>query len=554
MKFTQKEIDTFNEIIDDEYEAYLNSYMLDASLEDFDDFINSSDFSKHSKYSKNKKDRLIEFYRMKDSGETVEVKGSKSPRSSRSSRSSHSSHSNSTSFSYPTSSPHSSKSSSSKSSSSTTGSPRLGPVSPLPHVEFVSEEDMEEFDRIYGDYLDHYSRLGVDDPTDDQVEIYIDSHEKQMTPEFRERFLRYTRSERKFRIKSLSPSPRADSERSSMDSTELVTGKKNSKYTLLLNCCHGELPVENKKKLEHIKNPISHLNRLIQGAQLCFTYMDRKDVIDIFSGLTSHSYNTLNDDNIDTVKKIILGLNAVKEHSNPTTNIDLLHRKNQFHNTLQFVKTRVNEYILNKEWSINYKPVPKTTPHNKVEDVNGLYFVCETTFVVPYDIVYVDNPKYDNSHFNFQTNQITYPAFYNILTCPIFQQYNNWMLDDKYPHGVPVYDDWAYVYGIRDVAMLKMIYETNAYSLYHYLSEIPHVSMIDNSCESHSLYNEVRKLKVLRESYRKLGPKVGKKLVRETTKKIYRMESQLKSKARGKKTNKKRKQKRRTRKQRSKKI
>jgi hypothetical protein len=119
------------------------------------------------------------------------------------------------------------------------------------------------------------------------------------------------------------------------------------------------------------------------------------------------------------------------------------------------------------------------------------------------------------------------------------------MLDDKYPHGVPVYDDWAYVYGIRDVAMLKMIYETNAYSLYHYLAEIPHVSMIDNSCESHSLYNEVRKLKVLRESYRKLGPKVGKKLVRETTKKIYRMESQLKSKARGKTS----KKKHRTRKQ-----
>jgi hypothetical protein len=40
MKFTQKEIDTFDEIIDDEYEAYLKSYMLDASLEDFDDFIN----------------------------------------------------------------------------------------------------------------------------------------------------------------------------------------------------------------------------------------------------------------------------------------------------------------------------------------------------------------------------------------------------------------------------------------------------------------------------------------------------------------------------------
>ena len=79
-----------------------------------------------------------------------------------------------------------------------------------------------------------------------------------------------------------------------------------------------------------------------------------------------------------------------------------------------------------------------------------------------------------------------------------------------------------------------MISETNAFTLYNFLANIDNVNMIDNSCEIHDLNEEVNKLKALRDSYRKLGPRVGKKLVKQITKKIYRMEDKLRTTARGK--------------------
>jgi hypothetical protein len=103
--------------------------------------------------------------------------------------------------------------------------------------------------------------------------------------------------------------------------------------------------------------------------------------------------------------------------------------------------------------------------------------------------------------------------------------------------------DWAYNYEISSMGFYSMISQTNAFTLYHYLASIPNVSMIDNSCESHTydMNQKLTKLKQLRDSYRDLGPNVGRKLVRKTTREIYRIEGQIKTDARGKQT-KKRKQ------------
>ena len=318
-------------------------------------------------------------------------------------------------------------------------------------------------------------------------------------------------------------------------STTVRSLKPNSTSTLLLNCCHGRLPVIEKgkynKELEYINNPVQILNRLIQGAQLCPTYMDDNDIIFFMNELKKTNWNSLNHENIQKVKKLIENMN---EYQNPDIILsspseeyyyDELKRKNQFHNNLQFMINTINEKIINKTWSIEEQS------SSKEKKIMGIYFINETTFIVPsIDTAYLNNLSNSITHFNFQTNQITYPRFYNILTCPIYKQYNYYHSE----FDIPLKKDWNYDSNTNKYSYVNMISETNAFTLYNYLSNISNVSMIDNSCEIHDLNEEVNKLKALRDSYRKLGPRVGKKLVKQITKKIYRLEDNLRSKARGK--------------------
>jgi hypothetical protein len=283
-------------------------------------------------------------------------------------------------------------------------------------------------------------------------------------------------------------------------------------------------------------NPIQHLHRLIQGAQLCITSMYVSDIIKIIKMLDTKSWDSLNKEKAVEIKKFIADLKSYffyrTEHE---FDYDYMARKNQIHNTFEFVVNKFNDKILNKQWQINLTPKPESTPHDKVFDMNGIYFVNETTFIVPrMDTPYVNNTTDLNRHFNFTTRQITYSKFYNILLCPIYRQYNDYKLKYYFPQGVPMSKDWAYNYNISDLGFYNMISKTTADVLYNFLSNIPNVSMIDNSCESHDLKPEVNKLKELRDKYRELGPRVGKKLVKKMTKKIYRLEAKLRSKARGK--------------------
>jgi hypothetical protein len=318
-------------------------------------------------------------------------------------------------------------------------------------------------------------------------------------------------------------------------STTVRSLKPNSTSTLLLNCCHGRLPVIEKgkynKELEYINNPVQILNRLIQGAQLCPTYMDDNDIIYFMNELKKKDWDSLNHENIQKVKNLIENMNIYKDHqitSSPSDYeyyYDELKRQYQFHNNLQYMINTFNEKIINKIWTIEEESSPKE------KKIMGIYFVNETTFIVPpIDRPYLNNLSNSITHFNYETNQITYSTFYNILMCPIYKQFNYYYSE----FDIPLKKDWNYNINTNKYSYVNMISETNAFTLYNYLSNIPNVSMIDNSCEIHELNQEVNKLKKLRDSYRKLGPKVGKKLVKQITKKIYRLEDKLKTKARGK--------------------
>jgi len=427
---------------------------------------------------------------------------------------------------------------------------------------------MKELDLKDDDYSDYYiknrrTHAARTTTTIQEIEDYLDerpldSNGRPLSKKFRELFIKYIKNPMFFKeINDESkPNSRVNSPRSSLDSTEELTGKQNSKYTLLLIASHGELIFVNKDKpyrrLEHISNPIKQLNRLIQGAQLCTTYVIPKDLLQIIKELRKHNYDTLNKDNIDEVERIMRNIEYKHiesydiDSSAPRDEYfySFKQRNTQFHNIFQFVKTSKGEKILNKEWTIlPHLTLPATEPflHTADSDTNGIFFVCETTFIVPTIKKLYKNNGVDNySHFDFNINQITYPAFYNIFMCPIFKQYNDFMLKHL-KHGKTTSKDWAYYYGIRNIVSTKMIYLTNAYSLYNYLSNIPNVSIIDNSCESHNLDKELNNLKKLRDSYRKLGPRVGKKLVRKVTKKINRLFGNQRTKARGKRKTAKRK-------------
>jgi len=302
-----------------------------------------------------------------------------------------------------------------------------------------------------------------------------------------------------------------------------------STHTLLLNCCHGQLPVVNERNhkmvLDYIYNPIQTLNRLIEGAQICITSHHRNDDISIMQQLKEKNWDSLNSVNIQEAKKIIQNINGYKTKTiRPKEHeyyYDYLARNNQFHNTLQFITNTIDEKIINKIWMVETR--------KEKQNPSGIYFVNKTTFIVPkMNKPYVKSDFIE--YFNYETNQITYTIFDNILTCPIFKQYNNYCFEYK----VPQQKSWKYNIHSNTFEYEDMISTTNAYALYNYLANIPNVSMIDTSCESHELNEEVNKLKELRDSYRKLGPRVGKKLVKQITKKIYRLEHKLRSKARGK--------------------
>jgi hypothetical protein len=245
--------------------------------------------------------------------------------------------------------------------------------------------------------------------------------------------------------------------------------------------------------------------------------------------LNKKHWNSLNSENIQEAKEIIENIEGYREETikpeGHRNYYDYLARKNQLHNRLQFITNSKNEKIINKIWVIETSL--------KTKSPNGIYFVSKTTFIVPK----INKPYISqgiDSHFNFQTNQITYTSFDNILTCPIYKQFNNYLLKDK----IPDKQSWEYNVFNNTFVSGDMIYSTTAFVLYNYLQNIPNVSIIDTSCESHDLYNDINKLKKQRDSYRKLGRNVGKKFVKKTTKKIYRLEQQLRSKARGKKTRK----------------
>ena len=512
MEYTEEEEDKFMDVID-YYNSYCKESGITADEHPFDDYINDGDYqSSGIELTSSEEKKLIEYYN--------KSKSSRSPKSSKSSSS--------------PKSPKSSKSSKSPKSSKSSRS--------------SNNEEYDEFIENYNSYCQSFGLTGDDFLS---LEEYIDSGQykvfgEKLTADEEKQIIKYYNS--KFSSHSVSSSISSSSSASSPSSPSPIS--KDSTHTLLLNCCHGGLNVYYKGQpnvqLAYMFNPIQHLNRLIQGAQLCITSMYVSDIIKIIKMLDTKSWDSLNKEKAVEIKKFIADLKSYffyrTEHE---FDYDYMARKNQIHNTFEFVVNKFNDKIINKEWQINLTPQPESTPHNKVFDMNGLYFVNETTFIVPrMDNPYVNNPTDLNKHFNFTTRQITYPKFYNILLCPIYRQYNDYKLKYYFPQGVPMSKDWMYNYNISDVGFYNMISKTTADVLYNFLTNIPNVSMIDNSCESHDLKPEVNKLKELRDSYRKLGPRVGKKLVKKMTKKIYRLEGKLRSKARGKQR--KRKQTKRT--------
>ena len=485
------EEDKFIDIID-YYKSYCKENGLTAEESPFNDFIKDGDYkSSGIDLTSSGEDRLISYFK-------------KSPNSSPSS-----SKSSKLSF---KSSPSSSKSSKSSISS--------------------SNKDYDEFIENYDSYCKSFGLTGEDFLS---FKEYILSGQykvfgEELTPDEKKQIIKYYNSK--------SSSSSISSSASSATSPTPIS--RESTHTLLLNCCHGGLNVYYKGQpnvqLAYMFNPIQHLNRLIQGAQLCITSMYVSDIIKIIKMLDTKSWDSLNKEKAVEIKNFIANLKSYffyrTEHE---FDYDYMARKNQIHNTFEFVVNKFNDKIINKEWAINLTPQPESTPHDKVFDMNGLYFVNETTFIVPrMDNPYVNNTTDLTRHFNFTTRQITYSKFYNILLCPIYRQYNDYKLKYYFPQGVPMSKDWSYNYNISDVGFYNMISKTTADVLYNFLSNIPYVSMIDNSCESHDLKSEVNKLKELRDSYRILGPRIGKKLVKKITKKIYRLEGKLRSKARGK--------------------
>jgi len=503
MEYTEEE-DKFIDVID-YYNKYCKENGLTAEDSPFDDFINDGDYEDSGiELTSSEEKRLIEYY--------DKSKSSKSPKSSRSSKLSKSS-------------PKSSRSSKSPKSSRSSKS-----------LKSSNSSNNEEFDEFIENYESYCESFGLSGDDFLSFEEYISTGQykvmgNELTSQEIKRLIKYYNS--KSSSPSSSPSSHSSSSSSSSSSTKL------SNHTLLLNCCHGALNVYYKGQpnveLAYMYNPIQHLNRLIQGAQLCITSMYVSDVIKLIKELDTKSFHSLNKENVGEITNMIANLKSYKNYEREIEGYDYKTRKNQIHNTLKFMVNKFNDKILNKEWYIHSSPQPESTPIDKVDDINGLYFVNETTFIVPrMDKPYINNSTDLNRHFNFTTRQITYSKFYNILLCPIYRQYNDYKLKYFYPHGISLGKDWAYNINISNIGLYSMISKTTADVLYNFLVNIPNVSMIDNSCESHALNYEVNKLKQLRDSYRKLGPRVGKKLVKKMTKKIYRLEGKLRSKARGK--------------------
>jgi hypothetical protein len=491
MEYTEEEEDKFIDVID-YYNKYCKENGLTADDSPFDDFIKDREYqSSGIELTSSEEKRLIEYY-----DNSKPSKSSRSPKSSISSKLSKSSRS-----------PKSSRSSRSSNN--------------------------EEFDEFIENYESYCKSFGLSGDDFLSFEEYIQSDQykvfgEELTADEKKQIIKYYNS--KYSSNSASVSSASSASPISREST----------HTLLLNCCHGGLNVYYKGQpnvqLAYMYNPIQHLNRLIQGAQLCITSMYVSDFIKIIKMLDTKSWDSLNKEKAVEIKNFIANLKSYffyrTEHE---FDYDYMTRKNQIHNTFEFVVNKFNDKIINKEWQINLTPQPESTPHDKVFDMNGLYFVNETTFIVPrMDNPYVNNSTDLNRHFNFTTRQITYSKLYNILLCPIYRQYNDYKLKYYFPQGVPMSKDWTYNYNISDVGFYNMISKTTADVLYNFLVNIPNVSMIDNSCESHDLKPEVNKLKELRDIYRELGPRVGKKLVKKMTKKIYRLEGKLRSKARGK--------------------
>ena len=483
MNHTQEDKEKFDEIIDN-YNIYCKEYACDDS---FESFITEGTYKEYNdSLTSNEKKEIIKYYSLKQSmGSPL----------------------------------HSSSQTSSRSSSISS-----------PQSTSSSNERYQDIIDNYNSYCESFGLTGDNYLS---FEEYIESgqykimNEELNTKEKKQLIKYYTKTSSLSSPTSLS---------SSISSTSSL-----STHTLLLNCCHGNLNVYYRGKpyveLAYMYNPIQHLHRLIQGAQLCITSMYVSDVIKLIKELDTKSWDSLNKDNISEITSMIANLKSYKNYKQETEGYDYKARKHQIHNTLEIVSNKFNDKILNKEWSIHESSQPETTPLDKVEDINGLYFVSETTFIVPrMDSPYINNSTELTSHFNFTTREITYPKFYNILLCPIYRQYNDYKLSYYYPQGIAMKRDWAYNYNITNIGYYNMISKTTADVLYNYLVNIPNVSMIDNSCESHVLKSEVNELKELKEKYRKeYGPKLAKKKIKETNKKIYRLTRKISSKARGKK-------------------
>jgi hypothetical protein len=403
----------------------------------------------------------------------------------------------------------------------------------------ITREEEDRFDDLYNNVWEYYIDQGQDrdiNLTNKQIKHYLLTEESLSKDEIN-KFTQYLKDEGELSDSSRSSSPSSYASSKSSSSRSFSSSKSksisslntNSSHTLLLNCCHGSLETTNinkyNKTLSSFNNPIQTLNRLIEGAQMCITSHYPSDSVNIMKELKKKHWDSLNSENIEEAKEIIQDIRGYREktikprgHKNY---YDYLFRSTQLHNRLQFISNAMNEKIINKTWAIETSIETKSP--------SGIYFVNKTTFIVP-EI----KPNYIqggfDEHFNYETKQITYTSFDNILTCPIYKQFNNYCLKYK----VPEKKSWEYNVHSNTFEYGDMIYETTAYALYHYLANIPNVSMIDTSCESHSLNKEVNKLKQQRDSYRKLGPKLGKKLVKKMTKKIYRIDQQLRSKARGK--------------------
>ena len=424
----------------------------------------------------------------------------------------------------------------------------------------ITQEEEDRFDDLYNDLWEYYIEQGQDrdiNLTNKQIHYYLSINKKLEEKEIN-KFIKYLKDEGE-----LSDSSRSSSKSSSRSSSNSIFTSKsslksspsssprlspsskssskststhniNSTHTLLLNCCHGMLEIENinkyNKTLKYFNNPIQTLNRLIEGAQMCITSHYPTDTVNIMKELNKKHWNSLNSENIQEAKRIIENVKGyIEETIKPAGDkyyYGYLARKNQLHNRLQFITNTINEKIVNKTWAIDTSI--------KIKSPNGIYFVNKTTFIVPkMNKPYVQGGF--DEHFNYETKQITYTSFDNILTCPIYKQYNNYCFEYK----VSEQKSWEYNVNSNTFVYGDMIYKTTAFALYNYLQNIPNVSMIDTSCESHELFGDVNKLKAQRDSYRKLGPRLGKKLVKKMTKKIYRIEQKLMSKARGKTKNKK---------------